>query len=117
MGNGGEASGDGWRYRGTFSLQLTGKANIFEFFESIGLSVDTDPDSLRGNPKAYFQAAFFWFHKNDAVKLCTSCSDFTIDTVGKKVNRGNALLTTPLALHNRERRLFTKQIMKAVGIV
>jgi putative chitinase len=115
-GNGDEASGDGWKYRGTFSLQLTGKTNLTEFFQSIGLPIDTDPDSLKDNAKVYFQAAFFWFYKNDAVKLCTSTGDFCIDTVGKKVNRGNALLTTPLALNNKERRLFTKQIIKAVGL-
>jgi putative chitinase len=114
--NGNEASGDGWKYRGAFALQITGKANFIAFFKHIGLPLDTDPDSLKDNAKAYFQAAFFWFDQNDAVKLCTSDSDFCIDAVGKKVNRGNAMLGTPLALNNTQRKLYTKQIIKAVGI-
>jgi putative chitinase len=36
MGNGNEASGDGWKYRGRGALQLTGKANYKAFADYLG---------------------------------------------------------------------------------
>ena len=115
-GNGDEASGDGYKYRGIFGLQLTGKTNIQEFLEAIGFDKDSDPELLINDPKAYFQSAFFWFKKNGADKLCRSTSEDCITDVGKKVNRGNALHSTPPALHNDERIAFTKKMFKAVGL-
>jgi putative chitinase len=44
LGNGNEASGDGWRYRGSGYKQLTGRAN----YEAIGTIVQMD---LVGNPE------------------------------------------------------------------
>lgn len=35
LGNGGEASGDGWRYRGRGFIQLTGRANYAEFSQKV----------------------------------------------------------------------------------
>lgn len=115
-GNGDEASGDGWFYRGAFGLQTTGKTNFLEFFKYCGLPADTNPDSLKGDPRIYFKSMFFWFKKNNAEKLCTGTSDKHIDNVGKKVNRGNCLEKTPLAHHNTERRKYTKQMFKALGL-
>lgn len=40
MGNGDEASGDGWRYRGRGFIQLTGKENYERFGRLIDLGVD-----------------------------------------------------------------------------
>lgn len=116
-GNGNEASGDGWFYRGAFGLQTTGKTNFQQLFEYCGLPLDIDPDSLVNNPKVYFQSMFFWFKKNDANKLCTGISNTHIDNVGKKVNRGNCLATTPLAHNNKERRTYTKNMFKVLGLV
>jgi putative chitinase len=116
-GNGDEASGDGYYYRGAFGLQTTGKANFLELFEYCGLPSDTDPESLRHNYKVYFQSAFFWFKKNDAEKLCKGTSDAIITDIGKKVNRGNTKPTTEPAHHNDERIAYTRKMMKAVGLV
>lgn len=115
-GNGDEESGDGYKYRGIFGLQLTGRANIVPFLVSIGLPSDTDPDALKNDYKAYFQAIFYWFKKNGADKLCTGTSNACIDAVGKKVNRGNVLPKTPLAINNAERREYTKAMFKSVGL-
>ncbi len=41
MGNGSEASGDGWKYRGRGALQLTGKTN----YQAIGRLKDEDSES------------------------------------------------------------------------
>jgi putative chitinase len=36
MGNGDEASGDGWKFRGRGALQLTGKSNYEAFAKYLG---------------------------------------------------------------------------------
>ena len=115
-GNGDEASGDGYYYRGAFGLQTTGKANFLELFEFCGLPADTNPDDLEGNPKVYFQSAFFWFKKNNAEKLCCGTTDKHITDIGKKVNRGNAKPTTKPAHPNEERIAYTRKMLKAVGL-
>jgi putative chitinase len=108
MGNGDEASGDGWRYRGIFGLQLTGKTNITKFLDSIGLPADTDLDSLKDNPKVYFQAAFYWFNENAVDKKCVDTSDSCILTVTKRVNGGTNGLD--------DRKVQTRKVFKALGL-
>ncbi len=47
MGNGNEASGDGWKFRGRGALQLTGKANYEAFAKYLGNDeVLTNPDTV-----------------------------------------------------------------------
>lgn len=115
MGNGDEASGDGYKYRGAFGLQLTGKNNFLAFFEYAGLPPDTDPDSLQDDPKMYFLAGKFWFEANGADNLCTSTTDACILRVSRKVNLGNENHTgLPNGLDDRYER--TRAAFKAVGL-
>ena len=44
LGNGSEASGDGWLYRGRGHIQITGKANYRKMSEVAGVDLVTDPD-------------------------------------------------------------------------
>jgi putative chitinase len=44
MGNGSEASGDGWRYRGRGFIQLTGKSNYKTFGNALGLDFVGSPE-------------------------------------------------------------------------
>ena len=93
MGNGDEASGDGWRYRGRGLIQLTGRANYEAFAEWIGDErVMVDPD-LVSTEYAVHSAVFFWI-TNDLNRLAD-----TDDVVGltKRINGG----TNGLA-HRRE---------------
>ena len=84
MGNGDEASGDGWRYRGRGLIQLTGRANYNAFAEWIGDGRVMDDPDLVCTEYAVHSAVFFWM-KNDLNSLAD-----TDDVVGltKRVNGG-----------------------------
>lgn len=67
-GNGDEASGDGWKYRGAGIIQLTGRANFEAFEEASDQPVTTDPDLL-ARDKAVSAAAAAWFMAEHAKLL------------------------------------------------
>lgn len=64
MGNGDEASGDGWKYRGRGFLQLTGKNNYLACGTYLGIDLITNPDYLSQLPGASDSAAWYWLTNN-----------------------------------------------------
>lgn len=64
MGNGDEASGDGWRYCGRGLIQLTGKDNYTFFAGSLGIPVEEAADYLSTFEGAAQSACFFWEQNN-----------------------------------------------------
>ncbi|HEV7906412.1 MAG TPA: hypothetical protein VGO96_21420 [Pyrinomonadaceae bacterium] len=60
LGNGNEASGDGWRYRGSGYKQLTGRSNYREIGKLVGIDIEANPELAR-EPNAAARIAFaFW---------------------------------------------------------
>ena len=84
MGNGDEASGDGFRYCGRGLIQLTGKSNYTKFAESIETPVEEIPDFLATFEGAIQSACWFW-ETND---LNTWADKGDILTLTKKINGG-----------------------------
>lgn len=68
MGNGDEASGDGWRFRGVGPLQVTGRANMTAFAAAIGKSVDDALAYAQTLEGGIMAAAWFW-EDNDINRL------------------------------------------------
>ena len=68
MGNGDEASGDGFRFRGRGYLQLTGRRNYTQFSSFIGYDCIRDPDAVA--KKYPLVSGLFFFHKNNLWSLC-----------------------------------------------
>ena len=60
LGNGDEASGDGWRFRGSGYKQLTGRANYREIGQLIGLDLEGQPELAREPASAARIACAFW---------------------------------------------------------
>lgn len=60
MGNGNEASADGWRYRGRGLIQLTGRDNYARFAAATNTDVLANPDLLLSPPLAALSATWFW---------------------------------------------------------
>jgi putative chitinase len=88
MGNGPEASGDGWKYRGRGALQLTGKDNYLAFSKYCNRpDVMTNPDLVA--TELAFESAMFFFERNKLWSICDQgVNDATILSVSKKVNGG-----------------------------
>ena len=59
-GNGDEASGDGWRYRGRGLLQITFKDNCAACGAALGLDLVAIPELLLEPRNAALSAAWFW---------------------------------------------------------
>lgn len=60
MGNGNEASGDGWKFRGRGMIQLTGRDNYAAFSKGSGKDAIQDPDFLSSIEGAAESAAWYW---------------------------------------------------------
>jgi putative chitinase len=87
MGNGSEASGDGWKHRGRGYIQLTGKDNYKAFDATVPEDIMANPD-LVATKYALASAAFF-FKKNGLWAICDrGADDTTVTSVTKRVNGG-----------------------------
>lgn len=84
MGNGDEASGDGWRYRGRGAIQLTGKNNYREFADWVGKTID--PDDVAD--LYAFESAQFFFDRNKLWKYCDEVTDANIALLTRAINGG-----------------------------
>jgi putative chitinase len=60
LGNGPEASGDGWRFRGSGYLQLTGRSNYDAMSKLLGLDLVGHPEWVRDPASAARVALQFW---------------------------------------------------------
>jgi putative chitinase len=85
MGNGDEASGDGWRYKGRGALQLTGKSNYKDFADWLGKTID--PSAVAD--EYAFESAKYFFDKNKLWGICDQgITDATILALTKRINGG-----------------------------
>jgi putative chitinase len=84
MGNGNEASGDGYKYRGRGAIQLTGKDNYTACGKALGLDLVNDPDQVAQNPVAILSAGWFW----DTRRLNQWADKGDVLTVTKRINGG-----------------------------
>lgn len=93
MGNGDEASGDGFRFRGRGLVQLTGRSNYKKFSTWLGKDVVAKPEQV-ADKYAVASAVFFW----DSKKL-NSLADLDDGTkITKRVNGGFNGLSDRLGL-------------------
>jgi putative chitinase len=87
MGNGTEASGEGYKFRGRGYIQLTGKENYTAFGKSIGEDMTANPDKV-ASQYALLSAAWF-FSKNGLHKMADEgSSDAVVTKITKRVNGG-----------------------------
>ena len=87
MGNGNEESGDGWKYRGKWSIQITGYNNHLAFAEDQADSrILTDPISVLD--KYYWEAGLFFFKKHKLFRLTNTVDYNSIRKLTRAINGG-----------------------------
>lgn len=86
MGNGNEASGDGWKYKGRGAIGLTGRSNYLAYSTS-GFCVGdlmAHPEWLAKSPGCYKSAMWFWW--KNGLNAIADTGD--VNAVTKRVNGG-----------------------------
>ena len=87
-GNGNEASGDGWKFRGRGALQTTGRANYKAFSDYLKNPLIMENPDLVADDFA-FESALFFFEKNKLWSICNKgITDESITQLTKRVNGG-----------------------------
>ena len=84
MGNGDEASGDGYKFCGRGLIQLTGKTNYTKFAADLGISVDETVAYLETPEGAVSSAGWFWDNNN----LNSYCDKDDFVGLTKRINGG-----------------------------
>ena len=87
MGNGPEASGDGFKYRGRGYIQLTGKVNYAAFDKVVPEDIVANPD-LVATKYPLLSAAWFWNSRALNTLADKGATDAEVTAITKKVNGG-----------------------------
>lgn len=110
-GNGDEASGDGWRFRGRGPLCLTGRANYAHIGASIGVDLVADPDAVALPGVGSRAACAFW----TSMSLNRYADDNNIAAVSRVINFGTAA-TNREPIGMQDRRACAARIAAKLGI-
>jgi putative chitinase len=109
MGNGNEASKEGWKFRGRGALQTTGKSNYQAFSDYLkNPEIMTNPDLVATDYA--FESAMFFFDKNKLWSICDKgVSDATILSLTKRINGGTNGLEDRTSLTKRYYKWLTEK--------
>jgi putative chitinase len=86
LGNGDEASGDGWRFRGRGLIQITGRFAYERFATATAMALDQAAEYAATQGGAADSAAWFWV----ANELNALAATWSIDLLTRKINGGMA---------------------------
>jgi putative chitinase len=84
MGNGDEASGDGWRFHGRGLIQITGRAAYQRFAWAMNLTLDQAVEHAATRGGAADSAVWFW----SANQLNALANTWSLDLLTRKINGG-----------------------------
>ena len=108
MGNGDEASKDGWKFKGRGYIQLTGKDNYKAFSDwAKEPSIIENPDQVADDKYAGLSAIWFW-NKNGLSKIADTDNlrdDKTIIKITQRVNGGTHGLVDRLERFNNYKKI------------
>lgn len=93
MGNGDEASGDGWKYHGRGLIQLTGKSNYKAAGDALGVDLVATPELVEQPKYAALTAGWFW-SAHDLNALADAENN---EAITKRINGGTLGLEDRIA--------------------
>lgn len=102
LGNGDEASGDGFRYRGRGLFHLTGRANYTLAMVALNRHYVANPDLVAQPSDACLTAAHYWTSRN----LNPLADSWQIDEITRSING-------PAMLGAAERQQMSEEAMRA----
>ena len=109
MGNGNQASGEGFKYCGRGYIQLTGKDNYAAFDKTVAEDILANPE-LVATKYPLLSAAWF-FHKNGLHKIADEgATDAVVTKVTKRVNGGTIGLPDRIKHFNEYNNLLNGSI-------
>jgi putative chitinase len=109
MGNGPQASGEGYKFRGRGYIQLTGKDNYAAFDKTVEEDILANPE-LVATKYPLLSAAWF-FHKNGLHKIADEgATDAVVTKVTKRVNGGTIGLPDRIKHFNEYNNLLNGSI-------
>jgi putative chitinase len=103
IGNGSEASGDGWKYRGRGYIQLTGRANYAAFDSVVPENIIANPD-LVAQKYPLLASAYFWEKIGTNKNLIADTG--SVEDVTRRVNGGLNGLQDRIKKYNTYAALF-----------
>jgi putative chitinase len=107
MGNGPEATGEGFKYRGRGYIQLTGKVNYQSFDKVVEEDVTANPD-LVATKYPLLSAAWFWNSRTLNALADKGATDADVTAITKKVNGGTHGLEDRIAKFKKFYGVLTK---------
>lgn len=87
MGNGNELSGDGYKYRGSGGLQVTGKNNYKDFSKWIGYQSEITTEDIA--TKYFWETGLYYFERNKLWDLASEVDESSITKLSKAINLGS----------------------------
>jgi len=99
MGNGDEASGDGWWFRGRGLIQITGRDNYQACGAALGRDFIATPDELAAVPWSVLSAGWFWESRG----LNPIADRGDIEAVTRRINGGTNGLAERAEFYARAR--------------
>jgi putative chitinase len=96
MGNGNQASGDGFKFRGRGYIQLTGKTNYQAFDKTVEDNIEANPD-LVATKYPLLSAAWFWSKNGLNAIADTGAGEDVVTKITKRVNGGTIGLADRIA--------------------
>lgn len=111
MGNGDEASGDGYRFRGRGPFQITGRDNYRTCGQAIGYDLENNPDLLLQPECGALAAAWFW--SSNGLNAIADAGDF--DGICDVINRGHKTAAIGDANGYADREKFWKSAKRVLA--
>jgi putative chitinase len=87
MGNGNQASGEGYKFRGRGYIQLTGKTNYLAFDKTVEDNIEANPD-LVATKYPLLSAAWFWSKNGLNAIADQGATNEVVTKITKRVNGG-----------------------------